>query len=209
MSTVLRELGARHGIAAETVAPVLLDGERGLVEPHPRGAAGRRSASTATRLLTRPFAIEGVVEHGDKRGRELGYPTANLDARQLSAPALRHLCGARAARRRPRASTASPTSASARRFDPPEELLEPYFFDFDGDLYGRRSRSRCITILRPEAKFDELDALKAQMDEDAAEARAAASSSPSVEAADAQRCGERLRLDSPSHQLRRPPPVPA
>ena len=56
-------------------------------------------------------------------------------------------------------------------FDPPRELLEPYFFDFDEDLYGRRLEVEFISFLRPEARFDDLDALRAQMERDCAEAR--------------------------------------
>ena len=57
-------------------------------------------------------------------------------------------------------------------FEPPVELLEPYFFDFSGDLYGQTIEVQLIDYLRPEAKFDSLDALKRQMDADAARARA-------------------------------------
>ena len=56
-------------------------------------------------------------------------------------------------------------------FDPPKELLEPYFFDFSGDLYGQTIEVALIDYIRPEAKFDSLDALTAQMDEDCARAR--------------------------------------
>ena len=57
-------------------------------------------------------------------------------------------------------------------FDPPKELLEPYFFDFSGDLYGQRIEVELVEFLRPEAKFDSLDALTAQMEKDCARARA-------------------------------------
>ncbi|HVF38169.1 MAG TPA: bifunctional riboflavin kinase/FMN adenylyltransferase, partial [Sphingomicrobium sp.] len=65
---VLRELGTSHGIAAETVAPVLLDGAR-ISSGRVREALQAGDPGAATRLLTRPFAVEGVVIHGDKRGR--------------------------------------------------------------------------------------------------------------------------------------------
>jgi riboflavin kinase/FMN adenylyltransferase len=58
------------------------------------------------------------------------------------------------------------------QFEPPKELLEPYFFDFSGDLYGQCIEVELIEFLRPEAKFDSLDALMAQMDADCARARA-------------------------------------
>ena len=82
---LLRALGAEHGIAAEAVAPVLLDGERISSGRIREALQSPATPATATRLLTRAFAIEGVVQHGDQRGRELGYPTANIDARRLSA----------------------------------------------------------------------------------------------------------------------------
>ena len=85
-AAVLRELGAKHGIAAETVAPVLLDGER-ISSGRIREALQAGDPGTATRLLTRPFAIEGEVVHGDKRGRDARLADRQPRARQLSAPA--------------------------------------------------------------------------------------------------------------------------
>ena len=93
------------------------DGRRapGLFEPHPRRAQGRR-VREAARLLTRPFAIRGEVIHGDKRGREIGYPTANMELGRLSAPALRHLRGAGA-------MLATAKSSRARQPRRPADLL--------------------------------------------------------------------------------------
>jgi riboflavin kinase/FMN adenylyltransferase len=56
-------------------------------------------------------------------------------------------------------------------FEPPKELLEPYFFDFEGDLYGETIEVELISFLRPEAKYESLEALRAQMAKDCAEAR--------------------------------------
>jgi riboflavin kinase/FMN adenylyltransferase len=81
---VLRQLGAEHGIQAETVAPVLLDGER-ISSGRIREALQAGDPGKATRLLTRPFAIEGVVVDGDKRGRALARPPISSSA--VSAPA--------------------------------------------------------------------------------------------------------------------------
>ncbi len=83
---VLRELGTKHGIEAETVAPVLLDGQR-ISSGRIREALQAADPGTATRLLTRPFAIEGTVVHGDKRGRALGWPTANVELGNYLRPA--------------------------------------------------------------------------------------------------------------------------
>ena len=129
-TTVLAELGRAHGFAAETVGAVTLDGEvvsssrvRELLQAgDPRGAA---------RLLTRPFAIEGVVQHGDKLGRTIGYPTANLEM----GPYLRPAYGIYAVRGRlpdGRVLDGAANLGVRPTFTPPKELLEPYFFDFDG-----------------------------------------------------------------------------
>lgn len=156
------------------MAPVALDREtvsstrirQHLIAGEPRDAA---------RLLTRPFAIEGVVQHGDKLGRTIGYPTANLDMGDYLRPAY----GIYAVRGRlddGRVLDGAANLGIRPQFDPPKELLEPYFFDFQGDLYGQRLSVELIDYLRPEAKFDSLDALVAQMDADCARARTILSS---------------------------------
>jgi len=124
----------------------------------------------AAKLLTRPFAIRGIVEHGDKRGRELGYPTANLSLMNYVRPAY----GIYAVRGRlpdGRALGGAASLGIRPTFDPPKELLEPFFFDFAGDLYGQVIDVELIEFLRPEAKFDTLDALTAQMAADCDRAR--------------------------------------
>jgi riboflavin kinase/FMN adenylyltransferase len=135
-----------------------------------RAALAAGDCETATRLLTRPFAIRGLVQHGDKLGRSIGYPTANLALGEYLRPRYdiyavtghlpdgRRVLGAANLGIRP-------------SFDPPKELLEPYFFDFSGDLYGQEIEVELRHFLRPEAKFDTLDALTAQIEADCAEAR--------------------------------------
>ena len=166
---VLRDVGAAHGIAAETVAPVLFDGEP-VSSSRIRDALAAGDIATATRLLTRPFAIEGVVEHGDKRGRDLGWPTANVTLGPYQRPAY----GIYAVRVRLDDGSEHDGVANIGvrpMFDPPRELLEVVLFDWSGDLYGRTIEVALHHYLRPEAKFDGLDALKAQMDRDAADAK--------------------------------------
>ena len=168
-AAVLRELGARHGIEAETVAPVLLDGDR-ISSGRVREVLQAGDPGTATRLLSRPFAVQGEVIHGDKRGRELGWPTANLELGNY----LRPKYGIYAVRVRldDESEYAGVASLGVRpTFDPPKELLEAVLFDFDGDLYGRTIEVALHAFLRPEMKFDGVEALKAQMDADAEEAR--------------------------------------
>jgi riboflavin kinase/FMN adenylyltransferase len=166
---VLRELGAAHGIIAEAVAPVALDSEP-VSSSRIRDALKAGDPGTATHLLTRPFAVEGVVQHGDKRGKQLGYPTANMTLGNYQRPAY----GIYAVRVRLGDDSEYDGVASLGirpSFEPPVELLEAHLFDFDGDLYGRMIEVALHHYLRPEAKFDGLEALKSQMDRDAADAR--------------------------------------
>ena len=162
--------GAKHGLAARAVGPVD-DGSLVVSSSRIRDALKAGDCETATRLMTRPFAVRGVVQHGDKRGRDIGYPTANLDLGAY----LRPRYGIYAVTGRIVDSGEVLNGAAnlgiRPQFEPPKELLEPYFFGFDGDLYGREIEVALHHFLRPEAKFDGLDALKAQMAEDCARAR--------------------------------------
>lgn len=167
-AAVLAELGRRHGIAAHAIGPVADDGEP-VSSSRIRDALQAGDCATATRLLTRAFAIEGVVQHGDKNGRLLGFPTANVDMGKY----LRPRYGIYAVRGRlsdGRVLDGVANLGIRPSFDPPKELLEPYFFDFSSDLYGQTIEVALIAFLRGEAKFDDLEALKAQMARDCEEA---------------------------------------
>ncbi|MEN3972084.1 bifunctional riboflavin kinase/FAD synthetase [Sphingomicrobium sp. XHP0235] len=166
---VLREVGAAHGLVAEAIAPVGL-AEAKISSSRIREALQAGDPATATRLLTRPFAVKREVVHGDKRGRELGWPTANMEMGDYVRPAY----GVYATR--VRLADGSEHDAVSNlgvrpMFDPPRELLETYIFDFEGDLYGQDVEVALHHYLRPEAKFHDMDALKRQMDADAVEAR--------------------------------------
>ena len=166
---VLRAMGDELGFSVDTVAPVLDEGGP-ISSSRIREALQIGDCETAARLLTRPFAIEGVVEHGDKRGRTIGYPTANMSLGNYLRPAF----GIYAVRGRLSGGRVLDGAASLGirpMFDPPKELLEPYFFDFSGDLYGQTIEVELTSYLRPEAKFHDMDALIRQMDADCAEAR--------------------------------------
>ncbi|HEX8442235.1 MAG TPA: bifunctional riboflavin kinase/FAD synthetase [Allosphingosinicella sp.] len=166
---VLRRLGTSHGLSVDAVAPVLGDGEP-VSSSRIREALQAGDCDTAARLLTRPFAIEGVVEHGDKRGRTIGYPTANLGLGKY----LRPRYGIYAARGRlpdGRVLDGAANLGIRPTFEPPKELLEAHFFEFAGDLYGQTIEVKLISFIRPEAKFDGLGALTEQMGLDCAEAR--------------------------------------
>lgn len=174
---VLRALGDEHGITVDTVAPVLEEGKP-VSSSRIREALQAGDPETAARLLTRPFAIEGVVEHGDKRGREIGYPTANMSLGNYLRPAF-GIYAVRGHLPDGRVLEGAASLGIRPMFDPPKELLEPYFFDFSGDLYGQRIEVELISYLRPEAKFQDMDALIRQMEADCAEARRRLSLHPS------------------------------
>lgn len=167
---VLKAQGAQHGLCAAEVAPVD-DGAGVVSSSRIRDALQAGDCAEATRLLTRPFAIQGEVIHGAKQGRELGFPTANL----LMGKYLRPRYGIYAVKGRlPDGRVLNGVANLGIRpsFEPPVELLEPWFFDFSGDLYGQCIEVELHHFIRPEAKFDSLEALKVQMADDAARARA-------------------------------------
>lgn len=166
---VLAELGRRHGMATHAVSPVV-DADGPVSSSRIRDALRGGDCETATRLLTRPFAIEGIVQHGDKVGRTIGYPTANLPLDRYLRPAY-GIYAVRGLLPDGRVLDGAANLGIRPTFDPPKELLEPYFFDFDEDLYGQRIEVALIGFIRPEAKFAGLDALSAQMAADCAEAR--------------------------------------
>jgi len=166
----LAALGAQYGIEARSVGPVM-DGGMVVSSSRIRDALKAGDCETAARLMTRPFAIRARVQHGDKRGREIGFPTANM---ALGAY-LRPRFGIYAVTGR-LSDTGQELKGAANmgirpQFDPPVELLEPHFFDFSGDLYGREVEVFFHHFLRPEAKFDSLEALIEQMSRDCAAAR--------------------------------------
>ncbi len=166
---LLRTLGAEHGIVAETVAPVLLDGTR-ISSGRIRDALAAGDLATATHLLSRDYTITGTVQRGDQRGRELGYPTANLTMGDYQRPKY----GIYAVRVTLDDGSQHPGVASLGirpTFDPPQELLEAHLFDFDGELYDRQVHVALHAYLREELKFDSLDALIDEMREDEAQAR--------------------------------------
>jgi len=142
-----------------------------------REALRAGDCALATRLLTRPFAIEGVVQHGAKLGRMLDFPTANLELGSYLRPAY----GIYAVRGLLPGGVVVDGAANLGirpTFDPPVELLEPYFFDWSGDLYGQTIEVQLIARLRPEAKFDGIEALTAQIRRDCDEARRILAVSP-------------------------------
>jgi len=168
--SVLGELGRKYGFIAEAVAPVS-DSVDVISSSRIREALQAGDCATATQLLTRPFAVEGIVQHGDKNGRELGYPTANVDMGTY----LRPRYGIYAVRGRladGRILDGAANIGIRPNFDPPKELLKPHFFDFSGDLYGQTIEIAFHAFLRDEAKLENLEALTRQIGLDCDQARA-------------------------------------
>ncbi len=125
----------------------------------------------AAAILGRPFAIAGEVIHGDKRGRAIGVPTANVDVNDYMRPAY----GVYATRTRlPDGRVIDGVASLGVRpmFAVETPLLEVWLFDFNEELYGQTIETQLVAFLRPEMSFDGLKALKIQIDQDAASARA-------------------------------------
>ncbi len=166
---VMKQLGEPLGLSTKAVRPVS-DSDEVISSSRIRDALKAGDCETAMKLLTRPFAIEGTVIHGDKNGRKLGYPTANIDIDHY----LRPKYGIYAVKGRlpdGRIVNGAANLGIRPTFDPPKELLEPYFFDFSEDLYGQVIEVELHHFLRGEKKFDDLDGLMAQMEKDCAKAR--------------------------------------
>jgi riboflavin kinase/FMN adenylyltransferase len=174
----------KAGRAAKIVAPALDAAAAGSAgaEADPEAfvysSTGVRDAlragdpRAAARILGRPYAIDGRVRRGDARGRTIGFPTANIALGPYLPPAFGvyavRVEGAEPGRALPGVANLGvrPTVGGD-----PAPRLEVHLFDFTGDLYGKRLTVSLVDFLRPERKFDGLDALKAQIAADAAKAR--------------------------------------
>ncbi|WP_425352994.1 bifunctional riboflavin kinase/FAD synthetase [Alsobacter soli] len=168
--TFLQEEGGRLGLAVEIVDPMTLDG--GAVSSTAiRAALVQGDVEAAARMLGYRWLARGVVQHGDKRGRTLGFPTANI--RLPAGCALRH--GIYAVRIAVDGVVRDGVASYGRRptFDDGAPLLEVFVFDFKGDLYGKTVDVEFVAWIRGELKFDSAEALVARMDQDSAEARTA------------------------------------
>jgi riboflavin kinase/FMN adenylyltransferase len=174
---LLERLGAAHGFTVSVLPDVTRDGRR-VSSSAIRTCLAGGDFDAAAQLLGRRFAIGGHVVHGNRLGRTLGYPTANIPLGRRVSPvvgifAVRvHGIGPLA---RPgvaslgvRPTMAPPSGAAGSAAEP---ILEAHLFDFDGDLYGRRISVEFVAKLRDEEKFADLPALVRQMDHDALSAR--------------------------------------
>jgi riboflavin kinase/FMN adenylyltransferase len=166
---MLREEGAKHGFAVEILDRVAWKGKP-VSSGEVRAALGEGDIARANDLLGHNWFIEGEVVHGAARGRELGFPTANIALDPDNG--LRH--GIYAVRAHVEGSVYPAVASFGRRpqFDNGAPLLETMLFDFSGDLYGKVLTVEFVGFIRPEQKFDSVEALKARMDVDCVEARA-------------------------------------
>jgi riboflavin kinase / FMN adenylyltransferase len=167
----------RLGIEVDVQAHVDI-AERPVSSSAIRMALAEGQIEEATAMLGGPWFINGEVIHGEKRGRDLGYPTANI--RLDKHCGLRH--GIYAVRVGLGDERFDGVASFGRRptFDNGAPLLEAFLFDFKGDLYGSRLDVAFIAFLREELKFDHLDALVRQMDDDSRAARERLAASPNA-----------------------------
>ncbi len=168
-----RGQGAGFGVT-EVAAAADLDGAP-LSSTRARALLARGQPRAAARILGRPFEIVGTVERGDQRGRDLGFPTANLALGRYLRPAY-GIYAVKAAIDRGEAGPPQWIDGVANLGIRPmwrteQPVLETHLIDFSGDLYGKSLRVRLMAFLRGEARFDGVDALIAQMTRDTQNAK--------------------------------------
>lgn len=166
----LMQAGEARGFGVTVVPPFKDEGTETVSSSRIRQALEAGDVVTANALLGYHWFIRGSIRHGDKRGRELGFPTANM----ALAPDCRLRHGIYAVTLKADGVVHKGVASYGRRpmFDDGMALFETFLFDFDGDLYGRPVEVALFGYLRDERKFDGIDALVAQMRRDAEEARA-------------------------------------
>ena len=170
---LLRELGRGLGFGVSALGQVAGQGDEAYSSTRVREYLAAGNPTRAALQLGRYYEIEGRVQGGDKRGRDLGYPTANIALGDILLPAF-GVYAIRAGIERGGGVQWHDGVANLGirpMFESPEPLLEAHLFDFQGDLYGDHLRVALVDYLRPELSFDGLAALKDQMDEDARRAR--------------------------------------
>jgi riboflavin kinase / FMN adenylyltransferase len=169
----------RLGIEVDVQAHVDID-ERPVSSTAIRMALAEGQIADATAMLGGPWFVTGKVIHGEKRGRDLGFPTANI--RLDKNCELKHgIYAVRVGRGQGKDQVRFDAVASFGRrptFDNGAPLLEAFLFDFTGDLYGAELDVAFISFIRDELKFDSIDALVARMNDDAARARADLAAAP-------------------------------
>ncbi|MDR0807592.1 MAG: bifunctional riboflavin kinase/FAD synthetase [Gemmobacter sp.] len=168
----LEQLGRALGFGV-TVAPLLRAGGKEISSTAIRNALSEGRPRDAAAMLGHLHRIEGAVLHGAKRGRDLGFPTANMSVAGLHLPRLGVYAVKVDVLSGPQAGSYGGAASLGVRpmFGENAPNLETFLFDFRGDLYGHHLSVALVDYLRPELKFDGLEALVAQMNADCARAR--------------------------------------
>ncbi len=167
---MLRELGAGR---FEVLATVLVGAGERYSSSAVRGHLAAGDVAAATELLGRPFVVRGTVVAGDRRGRELGFPTANLHFPARQAIPADGVYAAAAHFEEGWVAAAASVGRRPQFYEDGELLVEAHLLDFTGDLYGRTLEVAFLARLRAQERFDSLEALIAQMDRDVEATRTA------------------------------------
>jgi len=172
-AAMLRDLGARFGFEV-TVLPLIGGKEGAFSSTAIRQALSDGRPGEAAQMLGHRHRIDGAVQHGEKRGRELGYPTANMALDGLHLPRFGVYAVKVQVMSGEHAGEYDGVASLGVRpmFGENKPNLEVHLFDFKGDLYGTHLSVALVEYLRGEEKFDSLEALIVQMDADSARARA-------------------------------------
>jgi len=172
-AAMLADLGRAAGFET-TILPLVNRADGAISSSAIRAALSEGRVRDAAAMLGHRHRIDGPVLHGEKRGRELGYPTANMSVAGLHLPKLGVYAVQVQVMDGPQAGTWGGVASLGVRpmFGQNAPNLETFLFDFEGDLYGRHLSVGLVAYLRPEMRFDGLPALIAQMDQDSAQARA-------------------------------------
>lgn len=165
---LLRSLGARLGFRAHVGEPLMVGGVA-VSSTEIRAALQRGDLDAAARLLGRSYTLPGTITHGAGRGRTLGFPTANVaPSRPVLVAAGVYACTAEVGGRKERAVVnvgVRPT------FNETALAVEAYLLDFSGDIYDQTITLTFMSRIREERRFPSVDALRAQIEADVAEAR--------------------------------------
>jgi riboflavin kinase/FMN adenylyltransferase len=168
---LLHQLGENWGFTA-TGVPLLKDGDIPLSATYVRTCVQAGDMRTAAAVLGRPHRLDGIVEYGDQRGRELGFPTANLRTEQWAAVPADGVYAGRVfhldewGRTVDELGIAAVSVGTNPTFEVRQRRVEAFVLDYDGDLYGRALGVEFIERLRGMEKFDGIEPLIAQMNDD-------------------------------------------
>jgi riboflavin kinase/FMN adenylyltransferase len=178
--TSLTQEGRRFGFAVEGVplaGDASADGEVTISSTYIRACVAAGDMESAARALGRPHRVDGVVVRGDRRGRELGYPTANVETPPFTAIPADGVYAGHLVTRDPRSGAsrerfpAAVSVGSNPTFQGSRRTVEAFVLDYDGDLYGEHVGVEFAQRLRPMAAFPDVDALVVAMGKDVADTR--------------------------------------